>query len=427
MKNALEDLIQESVLREIRRQESDPVYRHTIREIQRQQNDPVYQHTVKEIQKQQSNSGYRSRIEEIQRDRSDALKLMDSYILRTRPNATLLEQISALGRREEFSMFERARSANSSTLSILNEIGPRISAVESINAVSLSWRKEIEDFQRFRSVRDASLESVLGVHLTRITERTLLAQGAVASISRQDIGGAIATTVDARDALQHGFDSFAKSYTQLFKSFEQPQTSILTLHPRLSELSSVEFFNGAELLRTTSLASESEDKFEEDRKYVREEISDEIGEALPVLLSKLDPKLLRLWVGATHARRSSNPDRIRHFTTSLRELMTHVMHQLSPDDEIRGWSTSTTDFANNRATRRARLRFIARDINHGAFTDFVEKDIKATIAAFDLFQAGTHGIDSSLTDAQLAALQAKVESALYFLILTARGDEETSH
>jgi hypothetical protein len=427
MKNALDDLIQGSVLREIQRQEKDPVYRHAIRELQRQQLDPVYQHMVKEIQKQQSNLGWRSGVEEIQRDRSGAaLKLIDS--LRTRPNATLVEQVSALGRRDELSVFERARSANSSTLSILNEIGPRISAVESINAVSLSWRKEIENFQRFRSVGDASLESVLGVHLTRITERTLLAQGAVASISRQDIGGAFATTIDARNALQRGFDSFAKSYSQLFKSFEQPRTSILTLHPRLSELSSVEFFNGAELLRTTSSASESEDEFEEDRQYVREEISEEIAEVLPVLLSKLNPKLLRLWEGATHARRSSNPDRIRHFATSLRELMTHVMHQLSPDEEIRGWSTSTTDFADNRPTRKARLRFIARDINHGPFTDFIEKDIQATLATFNLFHAGTHGIDSSLTEAQLAALQAKVESALYFMILTARGDDEkTSH
>lgn len=426
MKNALDDLIQGSVLREIQRQEKDPVYRHTIRELQRQQLDPVYQHMVKEIQKQQSNLGWRSGVEEFQRDRSSAaLKLIDS--LRTRPNATLVEQVSALGRRDELSVFERARSANSSTLSILNEIGPRISAVESINAVSLSWRKEIEDFQRFKSVGAASLQSVLGAHLTRITERTLLAQGAVASISRQDIGGAIVTTVADRIALQRGFDSFAKSYSQLFKSFEQPQTSILTLHPRLSELSSVEFFNGAELLRTTSLASEPEDEFEEDRNLVREEISEEIGEVLPILLSKLNPKLLRLWEGATHARRSSHPDRIRHFATSLRELMTHVMHQLSPDDEIRGWSTSTTDFANNRPTRKARLRFIARDINHGPFTDFIEKDIEATLATFNLFHAGTHVIESSLTEAQLAALQAKVQSALYFMILTARGDEETSH
>lgn len=279
MKNALDDLIQESVLREIQRQENDPVYRHTIRELQRQQDDPVYRHMVKEIQKQQSNLGWRSRIEEIQRDRSNAaLKLIDS--LRTRPNATLVEQISGLGRREEFSMFERARSANSSTLSILNEIGPRISAVESIDAVSLSWRKEIEDFQRFKSVRDASLESVLGVHLTRITERTLLAQGTVASINRNDIGGAVMSTVAARNALQNGFDSFAKSYSQLFKSFEQPRTSILTLHPRLSEVSSVEFFNGADLLRATSLVSEPEDEFEEDREHEREQISEEIGEVL---------------------------------------------------------------------------------------------------------------------------------------------------
>lgn len=133
--------------------------------------------------------------------------------------------------------------------------------------------------------------------------------------------------------------------------------------PRLSELPSVEFFNGADLLRSTSFPGEREDEFEGARQDAREEIADETGAALPGLLSEVNPELLRLWEGARQARSSSNPDRVRHFATSLRELLTHVMHQLSPDDELRAWSSSADDFANN--PRKARLRFIARGINHG--------------------------------------------------------------
>ncbi len=91
------------------------------------------------------------------------------------------------------------------------------------------------------------------------------------------------------------------------------------------------------------------------------------------------------------------------------------MHYLSPDAEIKTWSQSKDDFANGRPTRKARLRFIARHINHGAFTDFVEKDLAATLAAIDLFNAGTHKVKSSITEKQLQALISKVETTLLFL------------
>src|SRR5205085_10139156 len=137
-----------------------------------------------------------------------------------------------------------------------------------------------------------------------------------------------------------------------------------------------------------------------------------------------DTALLRLREGARQALRSTNPDRVRHFATSLRELMTYVIHKLSPDEELRAWSTSAEDFFNHRPTRKARLRFIARKVAHGPFTDFVQKDIEATLAVFSLFHAGTHAINSELTEAQLTALQAKVESAIYFMLVTAQNEDE---
>jgi hypothetical protein len=416
------------IMRELQRQQSDPTYRHIMREIQREQNDPARQRVIREVQRQQNDPAHRYAMEEMERRQRDpTTKLLATIGLRTRPEERLVAQMSAMGRADHLSLFESARSASSSTLNILNDLRPRISAVEQLNAVSPSWRREVEDLRRLHSLPDVRIESALGVHLTRITERTLLAQDALAGIHRRDVGAALGVADATRRAVENRFVRFADSYSRLFESFEHPRTSILTLPPRLSELPAVEFFNGIDLLRATSFSDEPEDEFEEDRQDAREEIAGETDGALPALLSKLNPELLRLWEGARQARRSSNPDRVRHFATSLRELLTHVLHQLSPDDELRTWSSSAADFANNRPTRKARLRFIAREIDHGPFTEFVEKDINATLAAFNLFHAGTHAISSRLTEPQLAALQAKVESAIYFMIMTARGDQEGGH
>lgn len=43
-----------------------------------------------------------------------------------------------------------------------------------------------------------------------------------------------------------------------------------------------------------------------------------------------------MWQGAKSALNSTdNPDYARHCAVSLRELFTHVIHRLSPDDEIK--------------------------------------------------------------------------------------------
>lgn len=120
--------------------------------------------------------------------------------------------------------------------------------------------------------------------------------------------------------------------------------------------------------------------------------------------------------GARKSLRSNNPDRIRHFAISLRELFTRVLHSLAPDEKVGEWSQDPNHYHKGRPTRRARLLFACREINQDPFSNFIEKDIDAVIAFLKLFQKGTHEAKSNFTDAQLTALQNRAESTLRFLL-----------
>jgi hypothetical protein len=146
-------------------------------------------------------------------------------------------------------------------------------------------------------------------------------------------------------------------------------------------------------------------------------LTEETKDELEAILGVLDPSLIKLWKGAKEALNSNNPDAIRHFVTSLRELISHVIHKLSPDDELRAWSNLPDYYYNNRPTRRGRLLFICRKIiNHDQFSELLKKDIDLLLAYVDIFQEGTHAIDSHLTNTQLDLLMLKAESAIRFLI-----------
>jgi hypothetical protein len=176
----------------------------------------------------------------------------------------------------------------------------------------------------------------------------------------------------------------------------------------------VEYLNGSVLTR--SVTADEVDDFE---------VEAETAESLDYFLAQLDPNLVTVLHGARQALTSTNPDRIRHFSASFRELLTHVLHMLAPDEEIRTWSTSPQDFAKGRPTRKARLRYICRDINHEPFEEFVNKDIEAVLEFFQLFHRGTHTIAARFTNRQLKALHVRVESAMRFLIEISSDEEQT--
>lgn len=224
---------------------------------------------------------------------------------------------------------------------------------------------------------------------------------------------------DSRSSFSTSVEVLSRSFKDLLGSFELPETSLFRLP------ASVAFYPSAEIVHSVSVAqltNEGTTNGDSEIFLWQQEIASESKDSVIALLEQHNPGWVPMLAGAKAAIRSRTPDKVRHSVTSLRELMTHILHHLSPDKEVESWSTSTDDFWNGRPTRKARLKFIARHINHGPFTSFIKKDIEAVIALFDLFQPGTHSVDSPFTEAQVEALIARVEGAIIFIMKTDNPD-----
>ena len=146
-------------------------------------------------------------------------------------------------------------------------------------------------------------------------------------------------------------------------------------------------------------------------------IKREIQKSLKYFLPLINKDLINLWNGSKKALKSKNPDRVRHFGISIRELFTNVLHYLAPDKQIKKWSSKNKYYYNGRPTREARLNFICKNINNGTFSQFIEKDIDALLEFIDLFQNCTHSIKPNINDEQLNAMQCRAESTIKYLII----------
>ncbi len=146
------------------------------------------------------------------------------------------------------------------------------------------------------------------------------------------------------------------------------------------------------------------------------EISTEIEEDLYESLIKRGLGYVEALNGAKQSARSTNPDKARHTITSLRELSTHILHELSPDEDIKKWTTNRDYFVDNRPTRKCRLEYIMRNNTGSKIKPFIQNEIRFIKDFFDMFNSGTHSLKSDFTDDELIYLINKTESTLLLLL-----------
>lgn len=296
-----------------------------------------------------------------------------------------------------------------------------------LNSVGLIETKGLsKDWaQHFGQITASARENVLGLHFTRISELSALAQSSLIRVAEGAVHNAVKSILEAA-SVNGPLVSFSQSYGHLFESFERSQANFFALPPLLSRLPAVEFFNDADLLKAASTESEEDDEDADEDKRIsaRQEIRNETFDALDGLLYGFNPEFLKMREGARNALKSDNPDRIRHFTVSYRELFTHILHLLSPDDEVRGWTNNKEHFSNGRPTRKARMLYICRGINQEPFDDFVQKDIESALSVLNFFQQGTHQISCAYTQVQIAALEVRMEATLRFLLEIKRAEQQ---
>jgi hypothetical protein len=145
-------------------------------------------------------------------------------------------------------------------------------------------------------------------------------------------------------------------------------------------------------------------------------IVENLEKELCELLSSHGEGYLEILKGAKQASHSDNPDKVRHTITSLRELTTRILHDLSPDEKIIKWSTKKEDFVDSRPTRKCRVAYIFRSLEHSTVSPLIENDISFIVNLFNIFNKGTHKLIPESNSEELDYLITKIESTLLLLL-----------
>lgn len=284
---------------------------------------------------------------------------------------------------------------------------------QSAGAVTSGLRIEsTEAFRISSAFIDQVKVSTLGIesNFSKLSATSILAECSLSGFKWNELGAQIGIDQSTQLRLGESIRAVSESYSELFKSIQAAPLSIINYTPSVIRQPPIEYYNGAELCRLISIP----DQPLPEREFFSNKIMIDNKLALERNLPIIGSDLVQLWDGANQALASNNPDRVRHFSSSVRELMTNVLHKLSPDDDVKKWSSDPSFYKDGRPTREARLMYICRDINAGPFKTFVKKDVVATIEFINLFHEGTHKIKAAFTENQLLALKAKAESTLNF-------------
>ena len=334
-----------------------------------------------------------------------------------------VEQMSRLVEQIHQSVYREAldKMALASSLRVAEIINAQIGFSEfgkmiQSPALELANRASVSIGQLLQSVSLTPIQVPLP-QMAGILKFSTLSLASLYQLPWARIGDALEITASTRKTLQSTFVDFASSYSDLFDSPYPSVDFLLELPPAITRLPSVEFFAGVNVLDSITLGYDDAVEFQREKRQAEKEIWDESDDRLEMLLTALNPDFVVPLHGARQALDSTNPDHVRHFAISLRELFTQVLHRLTPDDKVRAWSNAPEHFDDRgRPTRRARLLYISRIVNRGAFSTFVEKDIDALLECLSLFQQETHEIVPTYTSEQLRIMRVRMEFALLCLL-----------
>lgn len=202
-----------------------------------------------------------------------------------------------------------------------------------------------------------------------------------------------------------------ESLGAVFASYQDLMKDVLSVE-RFSVLpDSVRYYPTIEMHNTLIIATQL---VGEESYQPKEDIIEPDHAELLDWLKNLDPSFPNMLFGAEQAIYSKNPDHLRHFASSHRELLTHILHLLAPNDQVKEWTTDPNHFdKDGKPTRRARLKYIARNHKNKTFVDFLINDFENEMA---LLNADEHRKSQEYTDQVLKALHMRFLSLLGFLM-----------
>ena len=250
---------------------------------------------------------------------------------------------------------------------------------------------------------------------TEITKLSTLSQQVFERLQWKDLGSLLKIKMSFQDQLKSSFVKMSNSYESLWKALKINPISVVDFSPIMIQQPSPDFYFAT---RLSYLITEQHPSMIEDEEIILETNHQKTNSSLCELLPQLDPILLISYQGAITSLDSNNPDKQRHVANSLRELFTHILHALSPDDKFKEWNNDPNNLKDGRPTRKGRLLYIYRNINYPPFSQFIKRDVEAALTFLDLLQKGTHEIKGPFSELQSRAILNRMESLLYFIIKT---------
>jgi hypothetical protein len=138
-------------------------------------------------------------------------------------------------------------------------------------------------------------------------------------------------------------------------------------------------------------------------------------------LASVDRALLEPYGGARAGLYRQDTDWRRQVASSARELMTHLLRKLAPDDKLNAFFTDPSSRkVDGEFTRKAQLEFIFRDIATGSYAIMAEKDIDLVLATFFPTNEVVHSLVTPLDERQMVVLIRRIEGCVS-VVLAAGG------
>ncbi len=292
-------------------------------------------------------------------------------------------------------------SANKTLTDIVSQASIADSAMSKIFAEHNVLRKSLASIASLRS----TTEPLASFDTSRLLYTSLSSQVRLLDLETHSFGNLIGATNLFTNDLAATFSKLTSSYRDVIESIPKISKQLV---PFVATYAPIEYALELDVIEGITVEDDEAQDLEP-----LPSVDDE--------LASFDERLLALLKGARQSLDSDNPEKARHVTTSVREFFTHILHELAPDHEINQWTTDASYYHNGRPTRRTRLLFICRTFSCDPLTKFIEHDVQAALTLVDSLNAGTHAIESKLTQPQLQAIVYRMESLALFLLKVSRG------
>ena len=327
-----------------------------------------------------------------------------------------LEMSGAMARIQEIA------NANQHWQELIKQATATSRIAESLAATHQSWIERIKPIQ-YDTSHLSQLQASVKLDLCNTSLRLAATERLMAGIDFEAIRNRFQIEMPVISGLESSLAHVAASYGGLAESLRE-----------ISDITRLPAFvlpGATREIYTTSFAIEAlcpwderdDDEAETEIQLVAEAELETSG--CIALLQQVGPGLARPYIGARDALQGDNADRARHILSSLRELWSHLLRRLAPDDLVTAWIPGVSNqkdlLHEGRPTRRARVLYVCRELNNDPLTDFLMHDTRALVKLIELFNR-VHELETELTDEQLRAILLKTDSWLMYILQISMGN-----